>query len=58
MLNGIKNILMHSGEDTHLICASIEDCGGLQTIENLQNSENVDIYKLTSEIVDTYFRLA
>jgi len=55
VLDGINNILKMAGDDSEQICTLIEECGGLDKIEMLQNHENEDIYKLAYEIVDTYF---
>lgn len=55
VLDGINNILKMAGDDTEHICQMIEECGGLDKIENLQNHENEDIYKLAYEIIDHYF---
>ncbi|CAD6194868.1 unnamed protein product [Caenorhabditis auriculariae] len=55
VLDGINNILKMAGTITEEVTAEIERCGGLDKIESLQNHENEDIYKLTFEIIDTYF---
>lgn len=35
-----------------------ESLSGLDKIEQLQNHDNEEIYKLTYEIIDTYFKYA
>ncbi|XP_064615874.1 importin subunit alpha-4-like [Liolophura sinensis] len=55
VLDGLNNILKMAGEDTEGICTMIEECGGLDKIEHLQNHENEEIYKLAYEIIDHYF---
>ena len=37
------------------VCLIIEDCGGLDKIETLQEHQNAHIYKLAFEIIDKYF---
>lgn len=37
------------------IANMIEECDGMQKIEELQNHENVDIYKLAYDIIEQFF---
>ncbi len=55
VLDGINNLLKMAGSDLEAITAMIEECGGLDKIESLQNHENVEIYKLAYEIIEQYF---
>ncbi|CAL1582012.1 unnamed protein product [Knipowitschia caucasica] len=55
VLDGLKNILIMAGDAASTIAEIIEECGGLGKIENLQQHENEDIYKLAFEIIDQYF---
>ncbi|CAL2040324.1 CBN-IMA-3 protein [Caenorhabditis brenneri] len=55
VLDGINNILKMAGEGAEQVTSEIEECGGLDKIENLQNHENEDIYKLAFEIIDNFF---
>jgi hypothetical protein len=55
VLDGINNILKMAADDLDQISSEIEECGGLDKIERLQEHENEEIYKLAYEIVDTYF---
>lgn len=55
VLDGINNILKMAGSQFYAITNQIEECGGLDKIEALQNHENEDIYKLAYEIIDQYF---
>jgi importin subunit alpha-4/3 len=58
VLDGISNILkMASSNDDDLtaITQKIEECSGLDKIEELQNHPNEEIYKLAFDIIDNYF---
>lgn len=55
VLDGLTNVLNMAGEDADKICIIIEECGGLDKIESLQNHENAEIYKLAFEIIEKYF---
>uniref|UniRef100_A0AC34RSE6 AMP-dependent synthetase/ligase domain-containing protein n=1 Tax=Panagrolaimus sp. JU765 TaxID=591449 RepID=A0AC34RSE6_9BILA len=55
VLDGLNNILKKSGQRVIDICQQIEECGGLDKIEHLQNHENEEIYKLANEILDSFF---
>ena len=55
VLDGINNLLKMAGAELEAITNMIEECGGLDKIESLQNHENVEIYKLAYEIIEQYF---
>ncbi|XP_013775311.1 importin subunit alpha-3-like [Limulus polyphemus] len=55
VLDGINNILKLAERQFYNIASQIEECGGLDKIEQLQNHENEEIYKLAYEIIDQYF---
>lgn len=55
VLDGLNNILKIAGGQFYAVASSIEECGGLDKIEALQNHENEEIYKLAYEIIDQYF---
>ncbi|XP_063873705.1 LOW QUALITY PROTEIN: importin subunit alpha-3-like [Scylla paramamosain] len=55
VLDGISNILNRAGDEVEVVANMIEECGGLDKIEFLQNHENVDIYKLAYSIIERYF---
>lgn len=55
VLDGLNNILKMAEDEVDTICTYIEECGGLDKLEALQNHENEDIYKLVYDIIDTYF---
>jgi hypothetical protein len=39
------------------LCALIEEAGGLEKLEQLQNDENEDVYKKTTDILKDFFEL-
>lgn len=55
VLDGISNMLKLAGPQVESLANMIEECGGLDKIESLQNHENVDIYKLAFDIIEHYF---
>jgi len=54
-LDGINNMLKMAGQHAEQIATLIEECDGLSKIEDLQNHENVEIYKLAYDIIEQYF---
>lgn len=56
VLDGVHNMLkMIGSEEVERVCGQVEECGGLDKIESLQNHENLDIYKLAYDIIENYF---
>uniref|UniRef100_A0A2P2I4A8 Importin subunit alpha n=1 Tax=Hirondellea gigas TaxID=1518452 RepID=A0A2P2I4A8_9CRUS len=54
VLDGLSNLLRRC-EDLDALQGMIEECGGIDKIEFLQNHENVEIYKLAYTIIEKYF---
>ncbi|XP_042912774.1 importin subunit alpha-1 [Parasteatoda tepidariorum] len=56
-LDAIANILNAATKvgATESVCCFIEQCGGLDRIENLQHHENPEVYKSAFTIIDSYF---
>ncbi len=44
-----------SGSDWEVVARMIEEAGGMDKIEKLQQHKNEDIYKLAYSIIDKYF---
>lgn len=55
VLDGINNMLKMAGPECDQLANMIEECSGVEKIENLQNHDNVQIYKLAYEIIEQYF---
>ena len=57
VLDGLGNILKLASQsgDIDTITSAVEECGGLDKIEKLQQHNNEDIYKLAYTVIDTYF---
>lgn len=57
VLDGLGNILKLAAQSgqSDAITSAIEECGGLDKIEKLQQHNNEDIYKLAYSVIDTYF---
>lgn len=55
VLDGINNMLKMAGQQCDQLANMIEECSGLDKIENLQNHDNVQIYKLAYDIIEQYF---
>lgn len=57
ILDGLQNILIHAEKLDCLESAVdlIEECEGLDKIEQLQNSPNEQIYQSAYKLIDTYF---
>ncbi|XP_011309291.1 importin subunit alpha-3-like [Fopius arisanus] len=55
VLDGIHNMLKLAGPEVEQLANMIEECSGLDKIEQLQTHENVEIYKLAYDIIEQYF---
>lgn len=56
VLEAIKSLLRKcDNEDDHTVRDQIEECGGLDRIEALQDSTNQEIYQYAYVIIETYF---
>ena len=48
-------MLKMAGSTYEIIASAIEEAGGLDKLEKLQQHKNKDIYKLAYTIIDKYF---
>lgn len=55
VLDGLNNMLRIAGEQRVVVANLIEECGGLDKIEQLQGHDNQEIYRMAFNIIDTYF---
>jgi len=55
VLDSLQLILKKSNERQAEVCVKIEECGGLESIEHLENHENEQVYRLAYDIVADYF---
>ena len=56
-MDGLMNILTTAAQqgEADKICELIEECEGLDKIENLQTHENEQVYKKALAIITTFF---
>ncbi|RNA00815.1 importin subunit alpha-3 [Brachionus plicatilis] len=54
-LSNILKLAACSHDDLVSVTSQIEECGGLDKIEDLQNHRNEEIYKLAFDLIDKYF---
>lgn len=48
-------MLKMAGDSTEAVATMIEECGGIDKIEELQGHEKVEIYKMAYDIIEQYF---
>ena len=58
LLDGLSNILAAATRhgESQTVCDMIEECGGLDKLEELQTHENELLYKKALEIIETFFQ--
>lgn len=54
-LSNILKLAASNDDDLLSVTSQIEECGGLDKIEDLQNHRNEEIYKLAFDLIDKYF---
>ncbi|CAL8094085.1 unnamed protein product [Calicophoron daubneyi] len=55
VLDGLSNILAAAGDQLEKATTQIEECGGLDQIEQLQEHQNMEVYRLAYDIIERYF---
>lgn len=55
ILDGLGNILKMAGPQVKLVVEMIEEAGGVEKIESLQQHQNIEIYKIAYNLVERYF---
>merc|ERR1711936_902575 len=57
VMDGLSNILATADKlgETDKVAMMVEECGGLDKIENLQSHENEQIYQKALQIIETFF---
>ncbi|XP_068621274.1 importin subunit alpha-3 [Battus philenor] len=55
VLDGLSNMLKMAGDNVEQVANMIEECGGIDKIEQLQSHEKMEIYKMAYDIIEQYF---
>ena len=50
-----ESIMRETGKRENPFCIKIENCGGLEKLEDLLQHENEEIYQISIKILDTFF---